>query len=132
MTTSPKDQIAEAYKLFERGEEDVVFAQLADDVEVIQTDAVPWGCHVRGVEEFKAFFGRLHDHVHTTATIEELIQSGEDVVAIGRTRGTANNTGAPIDIRIVHVWRVVDGRITLFHPFVDAPALRRAMGMQDA
>jgi ketosteroid isomerase-like protein len=127
-----KDQIAEAYKLFERGEEEVVFAQLADDVEVIQTEAVPWGGRMQGVEEFKAFFGRLHDYVHTTATIEELIESGEDVVAIGRTRGTANNTGAPIDIRIVHVWRVVDGRITRFHPFVDAPALRRAMGMTDA
>ncbi|HEX4806117.1 MAG TPA: nuclear transport factor 2 family protein [Conexibacter sp.] len=126
---TPSEQIAQAYKLFESGEEERVFAQLADDVEVIQTEAVPWGGRVQGVEQFKAFFDRLHDYVHTTATIEELIESGEDVVAIGRTRGTANSTGAPIDIRIVHVWRVVDGRITLFHPFVDAPALRRAMGM---
>ncbi|HEX5146008.1 MAG TPA: nuclear transport factor 2 family protein [Conexibacter sp.] len=128
----PLKQIAEAYELFERGEDEAVFAQLADDVEVIQTEAVPWGGHARGKDEFKALFVRLHDHVHTTATIEELIESGEDVIAIGRTRGTANATGAPIDIRIVHRWRVVDGRITLFHPFVDAPALRRAMGMQDA
>ncbi len=129
---TPVEQIAQAYKLFERGEEDQVFTQLADDVEIVQTEAVPWGGRVRGVEQFKAFFDRLHEHVDTTATIEELIESGEDVVAIGRTRGTANNTGAPIDIRVVHVWRVVDGRIALFHPFVDAPALRRAMGMPEA
>lgn len=128
----PMEQIAEAYKCFERGEEERVFAQLADDVEIVQTEAVPWGGRVRGVEQFKAFFDRLHDYVHTTATMEEFIESGEDVVAIGRTRGTANETGAPIDIRVVHVWRVVDGRITLFHPFVDAPALRRAMGMPEA
>jgi ketosteroid isomerase-like protein len=129
---TPIEQVAEAYKLFERGDAEAVFAQLADDVELIQTEAVPWGGRRRGAEQFRAFFDDLHDYVHTTATIEELIESGEDVVAIGRTRGTANNTGAPIDIRIVHVWRVVEGRITLFHPFVDAPALRRAMGMQDA
>jgi ketosteroid isomerase-like protein len=125
------DLIADTYELFARGEDEAIYDRLADDVEIVQTTAVPWGGRTVGKPEFRAFFTRLHGYVDTTATIDELIASGEDVVAIGRTRGFAHRTGRPIDIRIVHVWRVRDGIITRFHPYVDAPALRRALGLDD-
>lgn len=48
-------------------------------------------------------------------------------MVIARTRGTARATGAPFDLRAVHVWKVVDGMISRFEAYIDTPAMLSAL-----
>jgi ketosteroid isomerase-like protein len=54
--------------------------------------------------------------------VEELVEEGERVVAIGRARITARSTGQTFVIREVHVLTVRDGRLASIDVFLNAPA----------
>ena len=69
------------------------------------------------------------DFTEFTATVDEYIDGGDVVCAIGRYGGTASETGTPLDINFVHVLRFApDGRITRFQEYADTYTMRHALG----
>jgi hypothetical protein len=61
------------------------------------------------------------------ATPEELIASGDTVAAVTRYTGTGKATGKELDLRVVHVWDVRDGKITQFRQFADTAKFLEAV-----
>ena len=61
--------------------------RLHPDVEIRQTELVPWGGHYRGHEGAREFFGRVLGAIDSTVTVERFIDAGDHVAAVGRTRG---------------------------------------------
>ena len=59
---------------------------------------------------------------------EEFLDAGERVVALGRFRGTALATGAPVDVPFAHVWTVHKGHLVQGRLFTDTAVLTRAAG----
>ena len=57
------------------------------------------------------------------ATLQELIASGDAVVVIARYTGTLTATGRALDLRVVHIWDVRDGKITRLRQFADTARL---------
>ncbi|MCD6032868.1 MAG: hypothetical protein K0S78_5050 [Thermomicrobiales bacterium] len=57
-------------------------------------------------------------------TIEEIIGSGDTVIARGRYRATYRATGAAVDAQFVHVWKLADGKVARFQQYTDTAQFR--------
>jgi len=54
-----------------------------------------------------------------SATPDEFLEAGEEVVVLGRYRGIAKGTGKRLDVPFVHVW-TLDGALAVrFRQFLD-------------
>jgi ketosteroid isomerase-like protein len=60
--------------------------------------------------------------------IDELIDAGDTVIALGRYLGTYKATGKPQNTQMAHVWRVADGKATRFQQYADTLAVARVIG----
>lgn len=59
--------------------------------------------------------------------LQELIDGGDRVVALGTYHGTYGKTGKSMQARVAHVWRLQDGKIVQFEQFTDTLLVARAM-----
>jgi ketosteroid isomerase-like protein len=116
------------YDAFARRDAAAVLERLAPDVEIRQSELVPWGGHYRGHAGAREFFGKVLGAIDSTVTIERYIDAGDHVAAVGRTRGHVRAGGAPFDVPVVHVWTVRDQRIARLEVYIDTPAMREALG----
>jgi ketosteroid isomerase-like protein len=60
--------------------------------------------------------------------IEDIIDGGDTVVALGRYTGTYKATGRSQRTQMVHVWRFEDGVITGFQQYADTLQVARVIG----
>jgi ketosteroid isomerase-like protein len=60
--------------------------------------------------------------------VDELLDAGDAVVALGRYRGTNKATGRAIDAQLVHIWRIEDGKAKAFQQLTDTLQIGRATG----
>jgi ketosteroid isomerase-like protein len=120
--------VGEVYDAFARRDAAAVLERLHPDVEIRQTELVPWGGHYRGHTGAREFFGRVIEAIDSRVTIECFIDAGDHVAAIGRTRGHIRANGAAFDAAVVHVWTVRDGRLAGLEVYIDTPTMREALG----
>jgi len=59
--------------------------------------------------------------------VDEVLDAGETVVGIGTYSATSRATGKPMRARVVHVFRLRDGRIAAFEQFADTRNVQEAM-----
>ena len=103
-------------------------ALLADDIQIHQGAAIPWGGVFAGKSGFRDFVQLLFQSITTVVELSEFVDSENKVVAIGTSRGRANNSGRSFDIRIVHLWEVESGRLSKWEIYIDVPAMQEALG----
>jgi ketosteroid isomerase-like protein len=80
--------------------------------------AVASGVFARCVGEWKGFAVQMND----------LIDGGDRVVALGRYSGTNKATGRKMNPQAVHVWTIRDGKVVGFQQYIDTLDVARAMG----
>lgn len=130
----PEDNIgliSHGYEAYARRDFPAVFALLHPEIEIFQTELLPWGGTYRGQEQARDFFRRLSEHVEATPEPEAFIDAGDRVVAVGRLRGRARASGQTFDLAIVHLWTVRDGRVARFEAYIDTPQMLRALAGQN-
>jgi len=105
------------YGAFARGDVPTVMAAFADDIEWYEAEGLPYGGLHRGGEAVaQKVFGPISEDVEGFAiTPEELIGSGATVAAVVRYTGT----GKALDVPVVHVWDIRDGKLARFWQFID-------------
>ena len=59
-------------------------------------------------------------------TVDDVLEDGETVVAVGTYAGVCKATGKAMQARVVHVFRVLDGKIAAFEQFTDTLAIAAA------
>jgi uncharacterized protein len=64
-----------------------------------------------------------------TAMPDEIIPAGDKVVVFVRGSGIGKVSGAEVQIDVVHVWTLRDGRVTRIEAFLDRKAALRAAGV---
>lgn len=118
------------YDSFVQGDIDAVVACLSDQLDWRESEnfflgdrnpyltpaAVVEGVFKRIAKEFKDY----------QAGPTELIDAGDVVVALGRSKGIMAATGKPFDARYTHVVRVADGKIVSWHQLIDTLEVWRA------
>lgn len=122
-------QVIEAlYEAFERRDVETILKLSDPAMTLAQTEELPWGGAYEGLAGLQSFLAKLTASVDSRVTVDEYVEAGDAVVAVGWTRGRTRATDTPFDVRVVHVWRVRDGRATRFEPYVDTPAMLAALG----
>lgn len=116
------DIVRRSYDAFARDDMDGVLADMHPDIEWHQAQGLPHGGLYHGLDEVKRnIFDPLDDEWwdEFTATPDEFLDAGEEVVVIGRYRGRAKRTGRPLDVPFVHVWTLRDEKAIRFRQFLD-------------
>lgn len=116
------DLVRRSYDAFARGDLDAVVADMADDIEWQQAQGLPHGGTYRGLAEVREnVFDPLDRDWWSafSATPAEFLEAGNEVVVLGRYRGTAMQTGKTLDVPFVHVWSLRDGKAWRFRQYLD-------------
>jgi uncharacterized protein len=122
MHMSNLEIVQRSYDAFERGDLAAVLADLDPEIEWHQAQGLPHGGLYRGRDEVsRNVFEPLDAEWWSefSAVPDEFLDAGEQVVALGRYRGTAKGTGKLLDVPFVHVWTLRGGRATRFRQFLD-------------
>lgn len=115
------------YGAFARRDLASVFALLAEDVEIVQSRALPWGGHYRGHAEARTFFARLGGALDSTLALERFIDAGDHIVAVGRTCGVERTGGHRYEVPVAHVWTIRDGLAARAEFYIDDPTMLAAL-----
>jgi ketosteroid isomerase-like protein len=91
---------------------------LADGNPYIGPDAILQGVFARLANEWDGF----------AAVVDEILDAGDTVVALGHYHGTYKATGKAVKAQMVHVWRVAGGKATSFRQYTDTLQVGRATG----
>ena len=115
------DVVRGVYEAFGRGDVAAVLGAMADDVEWHEAEGMPYGGVYRGGQAVaENVFGPItRDIPNFAVSPEELIGSGDTVAVVVRYTGTGQATGKQLDLPVVHVWDVRDGKIACFRQFID-------------
>ncbi len=119
---SAADIAARSYDAFARDDMDAVLADMHPDIEWHQAQGLPHGGFYRGIEEVRHhIFDPLDRDWWKEFVVEpeEFVESGDQVVVIGRYRGVAKGTEKLLDVPFVHVWTFRDGLAVRFRQFLD-------------
>jgi ketosteroid isomerase-like protein len=82
---------------------------------------------IEGLREFVAdWAGAWEDW---QLEVEDLIDAGDEVVAIMQQSGRSKTTGLPIDMRFAQVWTVADGKETYMRMYAEPDEALRAAGL---
>jgi len=133
--TDPRSSLEiarDAYDAFTQGDLDAVVGAFDADIVWEQAQGLPHGGTYVGVEAVKTnVFGPLDREWwdEFSATPEQFIAAGEEVVVLGRYRGIAKTTGNVLDVPFVHVWVIARGRVTRFRQFLDTAGWNTALGV---
>jgi uncharacterized protein len=130
MTTESRRNVRvveQVYEAFAKRDLPAIFGLFTPDIEISQSNEVPWGGTYRGHEGARQFFSKLTQAINSTVSLERFIDAGDRVVAVGRTRGSVNHTGGHYDVAIAHVWTVSDERVSRVQFYIDNPSMLKVL-----
>jgi ketosteroid isomerase-like protein len=127
MSRENVELVERLYEAFARRDVPEITRVLSPEVEIFQSTDLPWGGTYKGIDQFGFFFRNLTQHINSTLVFERYLDSGDHVVAIGRTQGTVVATGHPFDVPIVHLWEIRDGKVLCFRPYIDNPTMQGSL-----
>jgi ketosteroid isomerase-like protein len=121
--------VKQMYASFAAKDADGLRAILHPEVEWIQCAGMPGGAHRHGPQDVidNVMGGLNAEWQDFDAPIEEYIDGGDSVVALGHYTGTHRETGQSMKAVFAHVYDVKEGRITRFRQYTDTYELVKAM-----
>ena len=131
MSKANVDVIQGIYDAFARGDVGAVLSAMtpgmvwreaenhpyADRNPYIGLDAIVQGVFARLGTEWDGF----------GVVVDDILDAGDKIVALGRYRGTCKKTGKSIHAQVAHVWTMENGKAASFQQFTDTLQITRAM-----
>jgi ketosteroid isomerase-like protein len=113
-----------AYAALANNDPSVLFGAMAPDIEWNQAEGNPLADrnpYVGGQAIGEGVFGRLMAAIDSfTATPDRFVESGDEVIVLGRYGGTMKHNGGKLDAPFCHVFRFDGDRIVTFQQFTDS------------
>lgn len=122
------DVVRAHYDASARGDLDGMLAVLAPDVRWTEAAGSAYaGTYTGPAAVVSGVFRRIDaDWSSFTVEVDELLDAGDAVVALGRYTGTHRTTGRSMTARFAHVWRVAGGLVTGFEQIADTALIGAA------
>ncbi len=123
------DIIKNLYKSFAVGDIDAVLEILAEDVEWIESEGIPYGGTFTGHEAIvNGVFAKIgSEWSNFSAHVDEFIDAGDIVITLGVDSGTYNTTGKSMQAPTASIWRLKAGKIVQFRQYIDTLAVVKAV-----
>jgi uncharacterized protein len=119
--------VAAFYEASERGDP-AAFAIFDPDVEFNMPQVLPHGGTIRGTEALGAYFGEVQGRWDDfRVALDDVIDGGQRVVAIGRFCGRPKANGRYVEIPYALVWTMRDGRAVRVDEYTDTAMLLEAL-----
>lgn len=128
-STKEKLTVSENVEIIRRWYESPSPEFLDPNSEWLLAEGFPFGGRYVGSDAvFKDFFPRLMSQFSEwKVSIDELLDSGEFVIALGRYQGTVKDTGVKFVAPVAHVWKLKNGKIVQTRQYVDTVLIARAL-----
>jgi uncharacterized protein len=105
------EALQRGYEALNRGDLSVVLELLHPDLEWHEPGDSPEAGSHRGRDGFERFFrGWIDSFDQFRVQPEQVVERGNELVAVVRQSGRGRASGVEIEIRIAHVWTVENGR----------------------
>lgn len=121
------DTVREVYEAMAARDLDRLVELIDETCVITQDERLPWGGRHVGHDGFATFALALTGTIDSAVTHEVMFSADDEVIQVGRTRGTVRANGASFDIPEVHRWKVRDGRAVAAHFAIDTPAMLDAL-----
>jgi hypothetical protein len=121
MSAQSVEVVHAVYDACGRGDVPAVLGLFADDIAWHEPEGLPYGgVHNGPMAVAQNVFGPVTEDVEGFAvTPEEVFVDGDRVAVVARYSGTGRVTRRVLELGVVHVWDVRDGRITRFRQYLD-------------
>jgi ketosteroid isomerase-like protein len=121
MSEQSVEVVRRAYAAFAEGDVPAVLGMFADDIEWHEAEGMPYGGVYRGGEAVvQNVFGPLSQDVDGFAlSPEEFMAAGDTVAVVVTYTGTGKVSGKSLNLPVVHVWDIQDGKVVRFRQFAD-------------
>jgi len=131
MSKADAEVIRGIYNAFARGDIGAVLGAMSPGIVWREADNHPYADrnpYVGPDAIVQGIFARLGTEWDGFAAVmDEVLDGGDKVVALGRYRGTYKKSGKAIDAQVVHVWTVENGKAASFQQYTDTLQFARAM-----
>ncbi len=122
MSQSPAEVISDLYAAFGRGDVPAILAMIDEDIDWRAPENLPHGGSFHGREAVGRFFHGIGEHWEDLQLdLDDIVSSGDRVIALARIHGRLRATGEEAGYSSVHAWTVRDGVPVRFAEYVDAP-----------
>ena len=122
MSDSNTELISGLYAAFGRGDIPAILEMLDPDISWHAPLTLPHGGDFSGRDGVGGFFAGLGETWDgLELELEDLVGSGDRVVALARIQGTLRATGERTGYASAHCWTIRDGSIVRFDEYVDTP-----------
>lgn len=128
MAQENQEIVRNFYEAANRRDSKALAELLDEQIEIYQSEVLPWGGNYQGHQGFMTYALKMLGMINSQTVIEHFIEAGDQVVAIGKTRGQINSSGKKFEIRLVHVWTIKSDKLSRFEIYVDAPEMLRMLG----
>jgi ketosteroid isomerase-like protein len=111
------------YDALNRGDLSIVLELLDPDIEWHEPDFSPDAGTHRGRDSFERFLrGWLESFDSFRVEPEQVVERGDELVAVVRQTGTGRSSGLNVEARLAHVWTVADGQAVRWEAVPDIEA----------
>ena len=132
MTTGNAETVRALYDAFAAGDVSGVLGRMSPDIRWHEAENFPYADgnpYIGPDAVLNGVFARcIGDWDDFAVAIDEIIDAGDTVVAIGRYTGRYKATGREQHTQIAHIWRLEDGKITGFQQHADTLHVARVTG----
>lgn len=121
--------VKDLYAAFRGRDRERILELLHPQVEWVQAEGFPGGARRVGPDEVLSgvFDGFRDNWDDWKAGVDEYLDGGDAVIALGAYSGTFKRTGRSMHAPFAHVYRVRDGRIVHFQQYTDTRLVADAM-----
>lgn len=120
--------IESLWDAFSRGDIDKVAGGIADQGEIVFPDSVPWGGTYVGPEGWLEAFERLGSYFKDFKAKPEMILGADDDHVVVVVNATGRGKAGRLDLRVVWLYRLRDGKVVRGEAFPDSAAVLEAIG----
>lgn len=132
MSSDNKNLIRGMYEAFGRGDLDGILKNVTDDFEWNAPGGTPLSGIRHGRDQFRDFLQEMPRRLHFDQfDLDDIVAEGDKVVAIGRQRATALETGRHFETPWVHVYTIRAGKAASGLALADTHAAASVFGESD-
>ena len=131
-TQSNSTRVRSLYDSFARGDVPAVLGSFDPNIVWMEAESINYSDRnpYRGPQAvLEGVFMRIgQDWNGFSVNIEQIIDGGDTVVALGRYTATNKSTSKPLDSQFVHVWWFRGGKVVRFQQYADTAQFARVTG----